>query len=155
MCSFFALVVALIRFERVLPSIFVRLHAIYASIEGKMKSESFKAKILMCIRAWSDWTIYPNEFLVGLQNTFLGFAASNKKMRGKRNANANDNENSDEERNGGDAASDGGENGDEGEEEDEEDVDGRPLEDDEEDDDERALTGADGSSSVDGKPSML
>lgn len=55
-----------------MPSLFERLHKIFMAIEGKMKSESFKVKIMACIRAWTDWTIYPNDFLVNLQNTFLG-----------------------------------------------------------------------------------
>jgi U2-associated protein SR140 len=41
-----------------------------------MKSESFKQKILICIRAWEDWTMYPNEYLVNLQNLFLGLVSS-------------------------------------------------------------------------------
>lgn len=41
-----------------------------------MKSESFKQKILNCIRAWEDWAMYPNEYLVNLQNLFLGLVSS-------------------------------------------------------------------------------
>lgn len=40
-----------------------------------MKSESFKQKILSCIRAWEDWAIYSNDFLVNLQNQFLGLSS--------------------------------------------------------------------------------
>lgn len=42
-----------------------------------MKSESFKQKILSCIRAWEDWAIYPNDYLVNLQNRFLGLLNQN------------------------------------------------------------------------------
>lgn len=27
---------------------------------------------MLCMRAWSDWVVYPPEFLLSLQNTFLG-----------------------------------------------------------------------------------
>lgn len=53
---------------------FDNLHKIYKNIDGRMKSESFKQKILSCIRAWEDWAIYSNEFLVSLQNQFLGLS---------------------------------------------------------------------------------
>ena len=26
----------------------------------------------MCFRVWDDWAIYPDKFLIHLQNTFLG-----------------------------------------------------------------------------------
>ena len=37
-----------------------------------MKRESFKQKVLLCIRAWEEWAIYPNDYLVNLQSRFLG-----------------------------------------------------------------------------------
>jgi hypothetical protein len=27
---------------------------------------------MLCFRAWEDWAIYPQEFLIQLQNIFLG-----------------------------------------------------------------------------------
>lgn len=112
-----------------MPGIFVQLNQIYASIDGKMKSESFKAKILNCIRAWEDWTIYPNEFLVNLQNSFLGLAKTKSKRAERENEEDNDED---------------------------EDVDGKPLDENDEDDDDirnRHDDDDDGSSSIDGKPS--
>jgi len=61
-------------FERVLPEIFEHSSEVLKRIDGKMKSESFKQKIMGCIRAWQDWAIYPSEYLLGLQNRFLGLA---------------------------------------------------------------------------------
>lgn len=142
--------IILTRFERVLPGIFVELHKIYTSIDGKMKSESFKSKILNCIRAWTDWTIYPNEFLISLQNTFLGYAKATAQIKPEVDEDDQENE--------------GHGNG--NNDEDDEDVDGKPLDEednDTEDDDDRMdvenRTRArierygDESSSLDGKPS--
>ncbi len=60
------------RFERFLPEIFEHNSGVWRRIDGKMKSEAFKLKMLSCVRAWSEWAIYPNDFLVRLQNMFLG-----------------------------------------------------------------------------------
>lgn len=85
----------------------------YTSIDGKMKSESFKVKILMCIRAWTDWTIYPNDFLVNLQNTFLGLSKNSNRLSSQDNNNVSKNDDKEEE------AGD-----------DDEDVDGKPIDED-------------------------
>ena len=66
-------------FETHLSNIFDHLNQVWQNIDGKMKSESFKQKVLNCIRAWEDSTLYPNEFLVKLQNTFLGLVQSKAK----------------------------------------------------------------------------
>lgn len=31
---------------------------------------------MSCFRAWEDWAIYPNDFLINLQNVFLGLIPS-------------------------------------------------------------------------------
>lgn len=31
-------------------------------------------RIMHLFRAWEDWAIYPKEFLIGLQNNFLGLS---------------------------------------------------------------------------------
>ena len=62
-----------------MQNVFEHLNQVWLNIEGKMKSESFKQKILSCIRAWEDSTLYPNEYLVRLQNTFLGLIQSKVK----------------------------------------------------------------------------
>ena len=56
---------------------FEHISQVWKQIDGKMKSESFKQKVLGCIRAWEDWAIYSNEYLVRLQNMFLGLAKPN------------------------------------------------------------------------------
>lgn len=41
-----------------------------------MKSESFKQKVIGVVRAWEDWAIYPNDYLVKLQNMFFGLVGT-------------------------------------------------------------------------------
>lgn len=36
----------------------------------------FQQKVMACFRAWEDWAIYPNEFLIKLQNLFLGLVVT-------------------------------------------------------------------------------
>lgn len=31
-----------------------------------------------CFQAWEDWTVYPNDFLINLQNIFLGLVPNTK-----------------------------------------------------------------------------
>jgi U2-associated protein SR140 len=65
-------------FENMLPDIFDSLNRTWSQIDGRMKSESFKLKVVNCIRAWEDRLIYPNDYLVNLQNRFLGLVKSAK-----------------------------------------------------------------------------
>ncbi len=48
------------------------LHSCYKSIESRMKAEAFKQRVMNCFRAWEDWALYPMDFLIRLQNIFLG-----------------------------------------------------------------------------------
>lgn len=32
----------------------------------------FQQRVMSCFRAWEDWAIYPDPFLIKLQNIFLG-----------------------------------------------------------------------------------
>ncbi|XP_056656187.1 U2 snRNP-associated SURP motif-containing protein-like [Monodelphis domestica] len=59
-------------FEKKLCQIFSDLNATYRTIEGHLQSEKFKQRVMTCFRAWEDWEIYPETFLVRLQNIFLG-----------------------------------------------------------------------------------
>ena len=35
---------------------------------------------MLCFRAWEDWAIYPNDFLINLQNIFLGLVPKAEKV---------------------------------------------------------------------------
>ncbi|XP_055935383.1 U2 snRNP-associated SURP motif-containing protein-like [Argiope bruennichi] len=59
-------------FQNKLPDIFKDLHEIFQGIEGRLRAEQFKQRVVSCFRAWEDWAIYPSEFLIKLQNLFLG-----------------------------------------------------------------------------------
>ncbi|XP_063298565.1 U2 snRNP-associated SURP motif-containing protein isoform X2 [Pelobates fuscus] len=59
-------------FEAKLCQIFADLNAAYRAIQGHLQSENFKQRVMTCFRAWEDWAIYPEPFLIRLQNIFLG-----------------------------------------------------------------------------------
>lgn len=90
-------------FETKLTLIFGDLHAAYRNIQARLQAEQFKVnsslvfglvcsfaklkqqpgssrllfpqqKVMSCFRAWEDWAIYPEPYLIHLQNIFLGFA---------------------------------------------------------------------------------
>uniref|UniRef100_A0A6I8RL20 U2 snRNP associated SURP domain containing n=1 Tax=Xenopus tropicalis TaxID=8364 RepID=A0A6I8RL20_XENTR len=59
-------------FEAKLCQIFADLNAAYRAIQGHLQSENFKQRVMACFRAWEDWAIYPEPYLIRLQNIFLG-----------------------------------------------------------------------------------
>uniref|UniRef100_A0A0B7ALJ1 CID domain-containing protein n=1 Tax=Arion vulgaris TaxID=1028688 RepID=A0A0B7ALJ1_9EUPU len=59
-------------FQSKLKEIFKDINETYVKIEGRLKAEQFKQKVMNCFRAWEDWAVYPNDFLINLQNIFLG-----------------------------------------------------------------------------------
>ncbi|KAG0422520.1 hypothetical protein HPB47_001663, partial [Ixodes persulcatus] len=65
-------------FQVCLPDIFKEVHECFNNIEGRLKAEQFKQRVMSCFRAWEDWAIYPNDFLIRLQNIFLGLVPAPK-----------------------------------------------------------------------------
>lgn len=59
-------------FQAKLPTVFAELHSYHQKIEARMKAEAFRQRVLNCFRAWEDWALYPQDFLIRLQNIFLG-----------------------------------------------------------------------------------
>merc|ERR1719204_2015321 len=59
-------------FEEKLPEIFGDLNVTYTKIEARTKAEAFRQRVCNCFRAWEDWALYPQDFLIKLQNIFLG-----------------------------------------------------------------------------------
>ncbi|XP_029313706.1 U2 snRNP-associated SURP motif-containing protein isoform X2 [Cottoperca gobio] len=59
-------------FETKLCQVFADLNSTYKSIQGHLQSENFKQRVMSCFRAWEDWAVYPDPFLIKLQNIFLG-----------------------------------------------------------------------------------
>ncbi|XP_061658286.1 U2 snRNP-associated SURP motif-containing protein isoform X1 [Syngnathoides biaculeatus] len=67
-------------FEPKLSQIFGDLHEAYKNIQARLQAEQFKQKVTSCFRAWEDWAIYPQPFLIHLQNIFLGFAKAGEEL---------------------------------------------------------------------------
>ncbi|XP_036975693.1 U2 snRNP-associated SURP motif-containing protein isoform X3 [Acanthopagrus latus] len=61
-------------FEPKLTQIFEGLNAAHKNIQARLQAEQFKQKVMSCFRAWEDWAIYPEPYLIHLQNVFLGYA---------------------------------------------------------------------------------
>ncbi|KAK7467769.1 hypothetical protein BaRGS_00037006 [Batillaria attramentaria] len=68
-------------FQAKLKDIFKDVHEVYEKIEGRLKAEQFKQRVMACFRAWEDWAIYPNDFLINLQNIFLGLVFSKQQAQ--------------------------------------------------------------------------
>lgn len=60
--------------EKNLLEMFRGLNATYKSLESRLKAEGFKVRVMQIFRTWEEWTVYPRDFLIRLQNTFLGYA---------------------------------------------------------------------------------
>lgn len=65
-------------FQAKLVDVFQNMHKCYESIEGRMKAEHFKQRVMNCFKAWEDWALYASEFLIKLQNIFLGLVKLDK-----------------------------------------------------------------------------
>ncbi|XP_078039177.1 U2 snRNP-associated SURP motif-containing protein isoform X2 [Augochlora pura] len=59
-------------FETRLLDIFSEVHQAYKQFDSRLKAEGFKVRVMRMFRAWEDWAVYSRDFLVKLQNTFLG-----------------------------------------------------------------------------------
>lgn len=57
--------------------IFNEVHQAYKQFDSRLKAEGFKVRVMRMFRAWEDWAVYPRDFLVKLQNTFLGLVLVN------------------------------------------------------------------------------
>ncbi|GFG39613.1 hypothetical protein Cfor_02887, partial [Coptotermes formosanus] len=64
--------------ESRLLNIFQDVHAAYMSLESRLKAEGFKLRVMQMFRAWEEWAVYPKDFLIKLQNTFLGLTSTVK-----------------------------------------------------------------------------
>lgn len=62
--------------EARLLHIFQDVHAAYMSLESRLKAEGFKLRVMQMFRAWEEWAVYPKDFLIKLQNTFLGLTTT-------------------------------------------------------------------------------
>ncbi|XP_058461186.1 U2 snRNP-associated SURP motif-containing protein [Malaya genurostris] len=58
--------------EKNLLEIFKNLNSYYKQLESRLKAEGFKSRVMNVFKAWEEWAVYPKEFLIKLQHTFLG-----------------------------------------------------------------------------------
>lgn len=69
-----------------LPGIFQEIHFAYQTEcdrgggVGSSGAECFKERVLACCRVWDEWGVYPSEFLIRLQNIFLGLLSANSRV---------------------------------------------------------------------------
>ncbi|XP_077971948.1 U2 snRNP-associated SURP motif-containing protein-like isoform X2 [Styela clava] len=69
-------------FQAKLQEIMSDIHSCHANIQGRLRAEQFKQRVMYCFRAWEDWAVYHEQFLISLQNTFLGLhVVENKTMK--------------------------------------------------------------------------
>lgn len=68
------------RLEKNLLDMFRNLNLCYKSLESRsrLKAEGFKVRIMQIFRTWEEWAVYPRDFLIKLQNTFLGLPVHEK-----------------------------------------------------------------------------
>ncbi|XP_061091992.1 U2 snRNP-associated SURP motif-containing protein isoform X1 [Conger conger] len=67
-------------FETKLPQIFGDISEAYRNVQARLQAEQFKQKIMSCFRAWEDWAIYPESYLIQLQNIFLGLVRAGEEV---------------------------------------------------------------------------
>ena len=77
-------------FQVKLPEIFNDLNVCYKSIDGRMKAEAFRQRVVNCFRAWEDWALYPQDFLIRLQNIFFGLVPNKEGSLGADNDQSSD-----------------------------------------------------------------
>jgi hypothetical protein len=63
-----------------LPAVFQSFHEALLSAEAALKREAFKRNSLRVLRVWRDWYLFSEEYLNGLQATFL--MDTDRKWRG-------------------------------------------------------------------------
>ncbi|KAG8263485.1 U2 snRNP-associated SURP domain-containing protein [Homalodisca vitripennis] len=64
-----------LRLEARLIPIFTEIHQTYKSIESRMKAEGFRMRVMKIFQAWEDWAVYSKDFLIRIQNAFLGLTS--------------------------------------------------------------------------------
>lgn len=39
---------------------------------SRLQAEGFRARVIRTLQAWADWAVYPTEFLMHINDVFLG-----------------------------------------------------------------------------------
>lgn len=69
--------------ERNLVDMFRGLHESYTLLESRLKAEGYKVRIMKIFRTWEEWAVYSRDFLIKLQNTFLGISTPEENPDGQ------------------------------------------------------------------------
>lgn len=64
--------------EKNLVDIFKSLNSYHMQLDSRLKAEGFKSRVMNVFKAWEEWAVYPKEFLLKLQHTFLGITVVEK-----------------------------------------------------------------------------
>ncbi|XP_041975615.1 U2 snRNP-associated SURP motif-containing protein [Aricia agestis] len=59
-------------FQSRLVDIMRHMHAAWAALEGRSAREGFRTRVTRVLQAWADWAVYPTDFLVHINDVFLG-----------------------------------------------------------------------------------
>lgn len=47
-------------------------HLAWSKMTSRLQQEGFRARVTRILQAWADWAVYPTEFLLRLNDVFLG-----------------------------------------------------------------------------------
>jgi len=61
------------------------LHKALSTCSTKSQGEKFRKQVLSCLAAWQDWSLYPPQYLINLQNVFVGLTTT-KAIKDNENA---------------------------------------------------------------------
>ncbi|TMW62227.1 hypothetical protein Poli38472_009720 [Pythium oligandrum] len=67
-------------FQECLPEIMDHLRNAYRSIGGRMSASAMRDKVLSVLTAWESWSLFPPQYLVGLNATFMRKIEENEYM---------------------------------------------------------------------------
>lgn len=67
-------------FESRLMPIMVEMHVAYTKQESRLKAEGFRMRVLTVFKAWQEWAVYPRNYLIALQNAFLGLSVDTSRI---------------------------------------------------------------------------
>ncbi|KAF7492715.1 U2 snRNP-associated SURP motif-containing protein [Sarcoptes scabiei] len=70
-------------FQAKFNEIFDSFRQCYNQIDGRLKAEHFKQRVMNCFRAWEEMAIYSSDFLIKLQSKFLGLSESDSNQSSK------------------------------------------------------------------------
>ncbi|KAJ8736066.1 hypothetical protein PYW08_006722 [Mythimna loreyi] len=59
-------------FQQRLTEIMRNCHLAYSRMTSRIQQEGFRARVTRILQAWADWAVYPTDFLLHINDVFLG-----------------------------------------------------------------------------------